>query len=139
MRKFARAICAVVLTAASAVPVFAHHSFTAVFDVQKKVTYGGKISSIEWVNPHIYVHVDVVGQDGKTSTWRFETLPPNWMRRAGLKREDILNGNDVGQPVTVEANPPRDAAQTVGFLLRLTYSDGHFIQLFNNPNDVPAR
>src|SRR5262245_43626618 len=106
VRHILRLTGAALVAAVVATPAFAHHSFTAVFDVQKKMTVNGRISGLEWVNPHIYVHVDVVGQDGKTATWRFETLPPNWMRRAGLKREDILNGADVGQPVTVLANPP---------------------------------
>lgn len=125
---------ALALSLVASSPVLAHHSFTAVFDVQKKITLNGRISGIEWVNPHIYVHVDVAGADGKIATWRFETLPPNWMRRANLKREDILDGPEVGKPVTVLANPPRDPAQTLGFLLRLTYADGHYLQLYDNPN-----
>jgi hypothetical protein len=48
-------------------PAIAHHSFSGVFDVSKKTTLKGRISKIEWVNPHIYLYLDVATDQGKTA------------------------------------------------------------------------
>jgi hypothetical protein len=128
-----RFLIATALAVTTVVPATAHHSVGNAFDNTKRITLTGKISKLEWVNPHIYVYVDVVDASGKTARWEFETLPPNWMRRMGITRQDILGGPDVGQTVSVISYKPRDPAKTIGFLLRLTYADGHYIHLFEDP------
>ena len=35
-------------------PSFAHHSVSAEFDLSKRITLEGRITKIEWVNPHVY-------------------------------------------------------------------------------------
>jgi len=37
-----------------ALPVSAHHSFAAQYDRQKSVTLRGKVTKVEWANPHVY-------------------------------------------------------------------------------------
>ena len=61
--KFALAATAAALMIA-AVPVFAHHSFSAEYDNTKPITIKGKFTKMDWVNPHSWVHIDVVGDDG---------------------------------------------------------------------------
>ena len=53
------------LLIAAAVPMFAHHSFSAEFDQKKQVTLEGKVVMMEWVNPHSWLHIDVTTPDGK--------------------------------------------------------------------------
>jgi hypothetical protein len=112
----------------TAVPAFAHHSVTGIFDVTKTIEVTGRISKLEWINPHSYLFVDVQ-EGGQTVTYAFETLPPAMMRRAGVNREALLGGRaDVGQTVTVKANPAK-ADPRSGWITLITYPDGHSYQL----------
>jgi hypothetical protein len=58
-----------------AAPSFAHHSFAAEFDGTKPVTLKGKVTEFEWVNPHSWVHIDVIDDNGNTVNWACETAP----------------------------------------------------------------
>src|SRR5258705_13208376 len=52
--------------AMAALPILAHHSFTAEHDNTKPVTIKGKLVKMDWVNPHSWVHGAVTTPDGKT-------------------------------------------------------------------------
>jgi hypothetical protein len=91
------------------------------------MTVTGKITKLEWINPHSYLHVEVQ-EGGAADTYAFETLPPALMRRQGVNRELFLNGKEVGQTVTVKFNPGRVNPHE-GWITRITYADGHFYQL----------
>jgi hypothetical protein len=108
----------------------AHHSVSGQFDMSKTVTLKGVISGVEWVNPHIYVVVDVPAENGATNTWRLETFPPAQMKRAGLTKELIMG--KAGDVVTVTILPARDGTLHLGYIERITYPDGHFNQLGSN-------
>ena len=60
---------AVLALAISALPAYAHHSFAAEFDATQPVRLTGKITRIEWTNPHTYFYIDVTGPDGKVTNW----------------------------------------------------------------------
>ena len=59
--------CLVVAVTVAATPALAHHSFT-MFDMTKRVTLMGTLTSFEWTNPHAYIEIDVPGEDGGPST-----------------------------------------------------------------------
>ena len=105
----------------------AHHSVSGVFDVTKEITVTGKITMLEWINPHTFLHVEVPEASGAT-TYVFESLPPAFLRRSGVNKEGLLGGKEVGQTVTIVANPYRDKPRG-GWITRITYADGHFYQL----------
>ena len=79
----------------AAVPVMAHHSIDAEFDRNKPVTITGTVSKIEWMNPHIWIYVDVKDKAGKVVKWQFEGGPPNALRRGGWNRDSLKEGDKV--------------------------------------------
>ena len=79
-----------------AMPAAAHHSFAAEYDSNNLITLNGVITKVEWTNPHMYIHIDVKGADGKVVNWHFELGPPNALIRLGWKKDAI--------PVGIELN-----------------------------------
>jgi hypothetical protein len=73
----------------------AHHSFAAVFDGEKQVTLSGTVTDVEWTNPHIHFSIDVKGEDGAVTNWRFEGYPPNMLVRQGWQRDVTLKQGDT--------------------------------------------
>jgi len=78
------------VTAASA-----HHAFSLEFDADQPITLRGTISRVEWINPHAWIHVDVVDENGEVATWRIEAGSPNTLVRRGMTRESIPIGTEV--------------------------------------------
>ncbi|HEV8398025.1 MAG TPA: DUF6152 family protein [Vicinamibacterales bacterium] len=117
---------AVVAVVATASVLSAHHSVAGQFDESKSVTLKGVISKVDWVNPHIYLYIDVK-TDGETVTWSLGTVPTAMARRAGLTKESI--SGKVGEVVTIECIPARDGTKHLGWVNTITYADGHKIEL----------
>ena len=100
----------------------AHHSVAGQFDQAQRVTITGVISKVEWINPHVYIQMDVADAKGEVTTWRLESLPTAMLRKAGLTSE-LLKGS--GQKVTAAVNPARNGTPNLGWLMNLRYEDGH--------------
>jgi Family of unknown function (DUF6152) len=101
-------VVAVVLVGAYAMPAAAHHSFAAEFDGAKVVTMTGKVSKVEWTNPHAFFYVDV--KDEKTNevaTWACELNSPNSLMRLGWTR-DSMKVEDV---ITVTGSLAKDGSK----------------------------
>ena len=118
-------ILAILLLVASA--AVAHHSVAGQFDTSKSLTLKGSISKVNWMNPHIYVYLDVKETDGSVSTWALETLPTAMMRRAGLSKEAVMG--TTGEVVTVQIVPARDGTKHMGWISKITYADGRYYAL----------
>src|SRR5258705_3038461 len=84
----------------------AHHSFAAEFDENRPITLTGKVTKVEWTNPHIWFFIDVKNADGSMANWGFEMASPSQLLRAGWKRDSMK----VGDVVTVEAKGARDGS-----------------------------
>jgi hypothetical protein len=104
--------------AASVLPVSAHHSVPATFDVDKEITIRGPVTKIEWANPHGRFWVDARNDDGTVSNWELELPPPN-----ALKRRFGLDFIKLGDQVTVDLWRARDGSLLAN-TLTLTVSDG---------------
>ena len=78
-----------VLVGFGSIPL-AHHSVSGQFDLSKTTTLKGIISRLDWINPHIYVYLDVPEANGAKNTWTLETFPPSQMKRVGLTKELIM-------------------------------------------------
>jgi hypothetical protein len=123
--RFGAAVLTVGVLAVAAHSARAHHSVAGEFDVRKIVKLNGVVSDVEWANPHIYIHLDVKDAAGTATTWRLESVPVAMMRKAGLSKI-LLLGN--GQSANVEAYMARDGTAHLGYLVEITYADGHHYQ-----------
>jgi hypothetical protein len=104
------------------VAVSAHHSLASQFDEGKPLTLQGVITKVEWVNPHVFLHLDVKDKTGTSAPWTLETLPPAMLRRGGL-RSDMLG---KGEMVTILAYHARNGSN-LAFLRKITFADGREI------------
>ena len=105
----------------------AHHSVSGQYDSAKPLTLTGVITKVDWINPHIYLYVDVKDKDGIVTNWTLSTLPTAMMRRAGLTRESLQG--KPGEVVTINAIAARDETKRLGWISKITYADGHHVQL----------
>ena len=101
------AVAASIALVALAIPVFAHHSFSAEFDRNKRVSLTGIITNVKWQNPHVYFYIDVKDQqNGKVSNWACEMGSPNGLTRQGWTRNTLK----VGMVVNVEGTRAKDGS-----------------------------
>ena len=90
----AGAIGAALSIAAAGGAAWAHHAFAAEFDGKAPVLLRGKVTRVEWINPHAWVHLAVV--DGaKTTAWMVEGGTPNTLLRSGITRNTLKPGTDI--------------------------------------------
>ena len=67
----------------------AHHS-TSAYDRSKPTTLQGKVTEVEWVNPHAWIHMDVTDASGKVLNWAVELGAPNALIRRGVTRDTAI-------------------------------------------------
>ena len=94
---------------AAALPAAAHHSFPAQYDIDKPITLTGKVTKVEWTNPHIFIYADVTDANGAVVSWAFEMGGPNALLRQGWKRDSVK----AGDRVTFEGSLARDGSNLV--------------------------
>jgi hypothetical protein len=109
-------------------PSFAHHSVGAEFDLGKQITLQGRVTKIEWMNPHVYLYIDVDAH-GKTANWACETAGPNTLARQGWSRMSLK----IGDRVTVVGYRARDGAY-VASAREVVLADGHKV-FVGSPHD----
>jgi hypothetical protein len=112
-----------------AVPILAHHSFSAEFDGSKSVTLEGVVTKVAWANPHVYFFIDIKDSDGAIVNWGCETAGPNQLFRQGWRRDSMK----VGDRVTVRAYLARDNSKTAD-AREVTLADGRKI-FSGSPDD----
>ncbi len=121
------AIAALLLALPVMAPIAAHHSVPGQFDVSKPMNLTGTISKVDWINPHIYVHLDVKDGKGAVNAWALATLPTAMMRRSKITRASLTG--KPGEVVTIRAVPARDGTKNLGWINKITYADGRYLQL----------
>jgi hypothetical protein len=84
-----------VLLVVAAVPVWAHHAFSAEFDADSPIQLKGTVVRMEWVNPHTWIHIDVKAPDGSAERWMIEGGPPNSLLRRGFTKNALLPGTEI--------------------------------------------
>ena len=104
----------------------AHHSVPGQFDTSKPMTLTGVVSNVNWINPHVYVHLEVT-EDNGTVVWKLGTAPVAMMRKANITKEKLSGA--PGERVTIVAYPARDGTKHLGWITKITYADGTFFLL----------
>jgi hypothetical protein len=90
-----KVVASAAMLIAAALPVAAHHSFSAEFDRAKQVTLEGKVVQMEWVNPHSWLQIDVPKPDGTLERWRIEGGSPSVLLRLGWNRNSLPAGTRI--------------------------------------------
>ena len=121
---------AIGLLAAAAVPVWAHHSFAAEFDPSKPVKLQGKVTKMEWINPHSWIHMDVKNPDGTVTEWMIEGGSPNSLLRRGFTKNSLPAGTEI----LVEGYQAKDGANRANGR-DLTFPDGKKLFIGSNPDE----
>ena len=76
-------------------PLMAHHAFSAEFDLNRPIQFTGRVTQVEWVNPHSWIHVDAKLPDGSIQDWAIEAGTPNTLLRRGLRKSDLQIGTEI--------------------------------------------
>ena len=104
----------------------AHHSLLAEFRTDSPTEITGVITDMDWINPHSYLYVDVTDEAGNVVNWHLECLPTAMLRKAGLTKAMMIGD---GRPATIRIHTARDGTSNLGYILKITYADGHYYTL----------
>ncbi len=102
------------LMLAGTVTAYAHHSFSATYQIEKKITIEGKVVQMMMRNPHSFIHVEVMDETGKPVTWSIEGGGATQMKN---NQGEPLR---VGDKVQVVCNPGRSVEAHRGRLVSIT-------------------
>jgi hypothetical protein len=129
-----RTLAAAMLLPAVSAPLAAHHAFGGEFDPNRPVLLKGKIIKVEWVNPHAWIHVEVVKADGTRERWMVEGGSPNTLLRRGVTRESLA----IGTEIVVDGYQARDHSLLRANGRNITYPDGRKLFLGSSGTGAPA-
>ena len=118
--------------AGTTVRVAAHHAFAAEFDANKPIQFTGTIVKMEWLNPHVWLHMEVKKADGTTEMWAFEAGTPNVLFRRGFTKQSLA----VGTVVKVDGYQAKDGTRR-GNGRDLTFQDGKKLFMGSSGTGAP--
>ena len=73
----------------------AHHSFAPHFDSNKRVSISGTIKEFESRNPHSYVHITAVDENGRTREYKCESHGVTQLQRNGITPPMLKAGTKI--------------------------------------------
>ena len=114
-------LCAIGLVlAASTIALSAHHTISAFYDVSRHATLKGIVDSVEWKNPHSFIHLGVASAEGGVAPWDIETQASSVLRQ---RHVDLQNAIRLGDTVTVTVCVAKDGGPK-GWLRQFITSTG---------------
>jgi hypothetical protein len=131
MTKLYRFLAMTVATVALTAPAVAHHAFGGEFDAKRPILLKGKVTRVQWVNPHVWIHIEVTKGDGTTEEWMVEGGSPNTLTRLGVTADSVK----VGTELVVDGYQARDPSLLRANGRNITYPDGSQILLGSSRNN----
>jgi len=148
MKKSLFVLGVVALVATVSPSLMAHHAFGAEFDANRPVLLKGKVTRLEWVNPHAWIHMVVtcsgtastkpndpvcVGKKaGESEEWMVEGGTPNTLLRRGITRDSLT----IGTEIVVDGYQSKDHTQRANGR-DVTYPDGRKLFLGSSGDGAP--
>ena len=126
-------LCAAAAVLAASGPAAAHHAFGSEFDASRPIILKGKIVKIEWVNPHTWIHVEIVKDDGTKETWMVEGGSPNTLLRRGANKTTFPEGTEI----VVDGYQARDHTEKRANARNVTFTDGRKLFLGSTGTGAP--
>jgi len=117
--KYQSALAVTIALLCAAAPVSAHHAFSAEFDASAPVELKGTVTKMEWINPHSWIHIDVVNESGEVEQWMVEGGAPNAILRRGFTADSLK----AGTVILVEGYRARDGSNRANGR-DITFEDG---------------
>lgn len=128
---------------AAAAPLVAHHAFGAEFDRDAPIRMEGRVTRLEWVNPHTWIHIAVMEmtKEGETlrpanpddEVWAVEGGTPNTLLRRGLRRDCLA----IGTVVIVDGYQTKDHSLKRANGRDITFTDGAKMFLGSSGTGAP--
>ena len=131
MRTILLGITAVAVLATTA-PVTGHHAFGAEFDPNAPIRLQGKVVKLEWVNPHAWIHIEIV-KDGMPEVWMVEGGTPNTLLRRSLSRDSL----SVGTELIVDGYQTKDHSLKRANGRDVTFTDGRKMFMGSSGTGAP--
>jgi hypothetical protein len=96
----------------------AHHSHANYWETEW-IDLEGTVQEVHWMNPHTWIHLQVLDADGKPRAWALEGAGVTALHQDGLREESVR----VGDVLSVRCHPLKDGSRgcLLGFI---TLADG---------------
>lgn len=128
--------CAALITVVLAGAAHAHHGI-ANFDLNTDIELAGIVTSVDFMNPHSWLYLDVTADDGTATPWRCELRGATVLRRSGWS-EDMFPAD---LEIRITGSPDRRDPTTC-YLGTAFFPDGRSVdrygQLTEPVREVPA-
>lgn len=98
------------LLLASAPATLAHHSAAAEYEAAV-ITLKGTVARVDWMNPHVWIFLNVPDATGKVTQWQCEGSSPNGLLSNGWRKGSLKPGDRVSMECSRAKDRPNDACK----------------------------
>lgn len=129
-----RSLAALVAATSVATLAGAHHSFAPHFDSNKPVSISGKVIEFEARNPHSYLHIAAVDENGRTQTYVCESHGYTQLSRNGITPQMLK----PGAAVRIDGSQSRNDIHRC-FFNNVYFPDGRVLNVNGRPEAQPVQ